>query len=77
MIEYLYSMMDKRDVTESSTRGRDRWQLKLTHKPTGLFVHISGVGKFEHQLDIRRNAYDSLQTLVDTHYIEEYKKNHE
>lgn len=68
-------MFNTKDVTESVRKGSNNWSLKITHRPTGLFVSISGSGRIEHQLEEKRAAYDNLENQVNQYYIKEYNDN--
>jgi hypothetical protein len=72
MIEYQYTLFDLKDVTSTSSRQKDRWSVRITHKPTGLFTQSAGVGKYEHALAERRQALEDLKQLVDKYYQEQY-----
>lgn len=75
MIEYEPpTFFDIRDVTTTAQRRPNNWSVRMTHKPSGLFVLRSGVGSYEHQIDVRREAMNELKEQVDNYYKEEYVK---
>lgn len=46
--------------------------MRLTHKPTGEVVSVSGQGKYEHAIEERRMALEELKQKVDEIYIRSF-----